>query len=322
MPGTWPKYPPGLPIPPLHNTRITIESIPPLGELPTGTSQPSSSKTTPSPPFIPSAHKDELRNERWVGLGPPRFSSYHYRKKKKKPVLSCGIICFFKDGTPRPSEDDIQVLLVRRKDSMSYVEFIRGKYKPSDPLYIRSLVRGMTVKEHNKLLTLSFYELWTDMWVTKKVYSHRQEYEKSYRRFKECIGGVRAYIRTIIHKNVDPEWTFPKGRPHSNERDIDCAMREFEEETGIKSTRLCMISEKSLKEVYTGTNGIVYETHYFIATVDEDSPSVKSTNRHQIEEVSDVAWISPKEIREKMRTTYLSKEIILREAIEHFLMKS
>lgn len=247
---------------------------------------------------------------------------YHYRKRKKQPVLSCGIICFYDDGITERREDNVRVLLVRRKDSMSYVEFIRGKYKPSDPLYIRSLIRGMTAEEHNKILTMSFYELWTDMWVTKTIQSHRQEYDKSYRRFKECIVGVREYIRTLRDPNVDPEWTFPKGRPQCGERDIDCAKREFEEETSIARSRLRIFSNAPLKEVYTGTNGIVYETHFFIATVDEESPSVNPTNRHQIEEVSDVAWISPSEIRTKMRTTYLSKEIVLREAIEQFLMKT
>lgn len=321
---SWPKYPPGLPIPSYENVRNTSGSIPPLPELPgiIDISDTRSTTTTPSPPFIPSTNRDALRNDRWGGLGMSHAGVYHYRKRKKQPVLSCGIICFYKNGTTAYKEDNVKVLLVRRKDSMSYVEFIRGKYKPSDPLYIRSLVRGMTAEEHHKILTMSFYELWTDMWVTKTIHSHRQEYDKSYRRFKECIMGVRDYIRTLRDPNVDPEWTFPKGRPQSDECDIDCAKREFEEETGIDKTRLHIFSNMPLKEVYTGTNGIVYETHFFIATVDEEFPSINPANRHQIEEVSDVAWISPSEIRTKMRSTYLSKEIVLREAIEQFLMKT
>lgn len=325
MSRSWPKYPPGLPIPPPENVRHGDEGIPPLPELPKHTDDTTNDtkSTTPSPPFVPSSHKDLLQNERWGGLGMSHAGVYHYhRKRKKQPVLSCGIICFYDDGVTERREDTVKVLLVRRKDSMSYVEFIRGKYKPSDPLYIRSLVRGMTADEHKKILTMTFYELWTDMWVTKTIQSHRQEYDKSHRRFKECVADVRDYIRTLRDTNVDPEWTFPKGRPQGGERDIDCATREFEEETGIDKSRLRIYPDMKLKEVYTGTNGIVYETHFYIATVDEASPCINPENRHQIEEVSDVAWISPSEIRTKMRSTYLSKEVVLREAIEQFLMKT
>ena len=83
-----------------------------------------------------------------------------------------------------------------------------------------------------------------------------------------------------------------------------------------------MISDTPLREVYTGTNGIVYETHLYIATVDVKTPCIKPNNRYQTEEVSDIAWVSPRDIRTKMRSTYLSKEIVLREAIEQFLIKS
>ena len=32
----------------------------------------------------------------------------------------------------------------------------------------------------------------------------------------------------------EPEWEFPKGRINSNEKHLECSIREFEEETGIK----------------------------------------------------------------------------------------
>ena len=234
MKRSWPKYPPGLPIPP-ENTRVTSDGILPLPVLPDisgSVLRPTdSTTTTPSPPFVPSTvQRDMIHNDRWGGLGASHSNIYYYRKRKKQPVLSCGIICFFDDGVSIRTDEDTKVLLVCRKDSMSYVEFIRGKYKPSDPLYIRSLVRAMTVDEHNKILVSSFYELWTNMWVTKRINTHRQEYDKSYRRFKECVEDVRDYIRTLTNTNIDPEWTFPKGRPHCGESDIVCAKREFEEE--------------------------------------------------------------------------------------------
>jgi len=285
------------------------------------TTAPAAAPATTTPPFVPTSHRNEIPNTRWVDLGVPMIPrSGLYKKKKKTPLLSCGIICFYEDGSRR--EKNAKVLLVRRKDSMSYVEFVRGKYKPSDPLYIRSLIRGMTKKEHDTILKHSFYDIWSTMWATRNIRHHRQEYEKSKRRFEECIQTVREYIGTLTHTNTEPEWTFPKGRPHKGERDIDCALREFEEETGIPKSRLQILSPMPLKEVYTGSNGIIYETHLYIATTDESSPIVDPSNLSQISEVSGVEWIPQENILEKMRSSYLSKEVILREAINHFLIRT
>lgn len=205
---------------------------------------------------------------------------------------------------------------------MSYVEFIRGKYKPSDPLYIRSLLRGMTYYEHERILTRTFQELWTEMWVTKNVITHRQEYEKSRRRFVECIDDVRRYIPSIKSPKEEPEWTFPKGRPQSGESDRACAIREFEEETGMSREHIHILSEHPYRELYTGTNGIVYENHLYLASTIIQQVGVDSSNEIQCAEVSDVKWISPEEANEKMRQTYPSREVILQDAIHQFLMKT
>jgi 8-oxo-dGTP pyrophosphatase MutT (NUDIX family) len=37
---------------------------------------------------------------------------------------------------------------------------------------------------------------------------------------------------------MEPEWGFPKGRRNYNEKDIDCALREFSEETGYSKYSL------------------------------------------------------------------------------------
>jgi 8-oxo-dGTP pyrophosphatase MutT (NUDIX family) len=40
---------------------------------------------------------------------------------------------------------------------------------------------------------------------------------------------------------TETEWEFPKGRKNYQERDIDCALREFEEETGISKENINII---------------------------------------------------------------------------------
>ena len=69
----------------------------------------------------------------------------------------------------------------------------------------------------------------------------------------------------------ETEWEFPKGRRNSKERDIDCALREFEEETGINKNRISVIENiLPFEEIFIGTNHKSYKHKYFLAYMNED----------------------------------------------------
>ena len=65
----------------------------------------------------------------------------HVYKDCKQPVLSCGNLIFRKDG------EIPKILMVQRKDSLCYIEFIRGKYDIQDYKYIISLFNKCSFKE-------------------------------------------------------------------------------------------------------------------------------------------------------------------------------
>ena len=48
-------------------------------------------------------------------------------------------------------------------------------------------------------------------------------------------------LKDLIDKSTtrweETEWEFPKGRRNFKEKDLECALREFEEETGILSSK-------------------------------------------------------------------------------------
>ena len=53
----------------------------------------------------------------------------------------------------------------------------------------------------------------------------------------------------------EPEWGFPKGRRNYKEKDLECALREFEEETGIQKSSLTIIKNLNpFEEIFTGSN--------------------------------------------------------------------
>ena len=49
--------------------------------------------------------------------------------------------------------------MICRKDSLGYVDFIRGKYPLYNKRYIQNIINEMTIDEKSKLLRLSFKDL-------------------------------------------------------------------------------------------------------------------------------------------------------------------
>ena len=54
----------------------------------------------------------------------------------KHPITSIGIIAY------RSIEDEYQFLMIRRKDTLGYVDFMRGKYPIYNKLYLQNIIDG------------------------------------------------------------------------------------------------------------------------------------------------------------------------------------
>ena len=70
----------------------------------------------------------------------------HLFHQCKLPITSYGIILF------RKSESGLQYLMIRRKDSFGYIDFLRGKYSPYNIEHIQNIVKQMSVFEKQQLL--------------------------------------------------------------------------------------------------------------------------------------------------------------------------
>ena len=82
----------------------------------------------------------------------------HTFKQCKNPITSFGVIIF------RIHQNQRQYLMIRRKDTLGYIDFMRGKYSVSNQNYILNMLKQMTVQEKHKLMTYTFDELWKDLW--------------------------------------------------------------------------------------------------------------------------------------------------------------
>jgi 8-oxo-dGTP pyrophosphatase MutT (NUDIX family) len=217
--------------------------------------------------------------------------------------MSCGIILVNKSQLP--VENNLKVLMVRRKDSMAYTEFLRGKYDLDDPEYIRNLLSNMTSQEHQKLQSHSFEYLWRLHWGDD---NHSKDYESSIEKFGKLDF---SNLLKDLTSYTESEWGFPKGRRSFKETDLDCAIREFGEETDISREDYIICSNLTLKEVFTGTNGKPYEHLYFIGLLHNEIDVTKKLSDMQKREISAIEWKSVEECRALTRPHYIQRTELL-----------
>ena len=88
-----------------------------------------------------------------------------YSKKiQNKYLFTVDEIYKLKNLKERIDSYDIKYLLIRRKHSLNYVEFIRGKYDINNIDYIEKSINFITIHERNNIQNLDFEELWKDLW--------------------------------------------------------------------------------------------------------------------------------------------------------------
>ena len=242
----------------------------------------------------------------------------HVMHACKNPIISNGMIVF-KDGTEGAS-----YLMIRRKDTLGFVEFIRGKYPIYNQTYVQRLIDEMTVDEKHRLQTQTFSELWKNVWGDYLNSKYQNEEAVSCDRFNMLKSGIKmnrnsgSYytLNTLISNSstrwTEPEWGFPKGRRNYQEKDIECALREFSEETGYDETRLIVMQNIiPYEEIFMGSNMKTYKHKYFIAYMPLPD-QLPSEAIFQKTEVSKMAWFSYSECIQHMRPYNLEKINILR----------
>lgn len=236
----------------------------------------------------------------------------HIFHQCKLPITSYGIILFKK------GKNGYQYLMIRRKDSFGYIDFMRGKYSPYNINQIQNIVNEMSIGEKEKILTEDFYKMWIEMWGdNSKTQYKTEEYAASKKsdviKSGIMINNVCVTLKELVDKSTtcwkETEWEFPKGRRDNKEKDLTCALREFEEETGVPQTKITVIENVlPFEETFIGTNHKSYKHKYFLASLNENECLL---NNFQKSEVSKLEWKSLDECLEAIRPYNLEKKSII-----------
>ena len=234
----------------------------------------------------------------------------------KMPITSIGIIAFrFLDNVGESKK--IQYLMIRRKESLGYIDFMRGKYYLQNKNFIMNMLKQMTHEEKLKLKTENFPKLWKEIWGVGGGGMYKNEESISKEKFIILQNGVSSNneyytLSTLIDESFqydtwnEPEWGFPKGRRNSQEKDYNCAVREFCEETGYSSGNLHNIQNiLPFEENFTGSNYKSYKHKYFLMYMNYND-TLDSSN-FQKSEVSKMEWKTFDECLECIRPYNLEK---------------
>ncbi len=233
----------------------------------------------------------------------------HTSKQCPKPITSYGVLLFRVPGWNQAEallgggvtgleslKDKVEFLLIQRRDSIGFIEMMRGKYRLAEKEYILQHLGGMTAAEREKLLNTPFDTLWEDLWGPPQEGTHAYRHEKEQARGKlEALRAGTPSLAELIAQagppQPTPEWGFPKGRRDSNESEFACAMRELWEETNIREEAIHVIRGlEPLEEMFTGSNQVTYLHKYYVAyappgTVEDTYSAAAVVNVHIRREV-------------------------------------
>ena len=130
------------------------------------------------------------------------------------------------------------------------------------------------------------------------------------------INDENVTLKSIVENSKtewnETEWEFPKGRRNNKEKDLECALREFEEETGISKNKINVVENiLPFEEIFIVTNHKSYKHKYFLAYMEEENEEITDLEHYQITEVSKIEWKTIDMCLESIRPYNLEKKKLI-----------
>ncbi|MGZ8551556.1 MAG: NUDIX hydrolase [Chitinophagaceae bacterium] len=98
------------------------------------------------------------------------------------------------------------------------------------------------------------------------------------------------------------KWDLPKGKLDKGESLEECAVREVEEETGLKKIKLVAPLLITYHTYHEGTKFILKESHWYTMKTKGDQQLVPQTE----EDIHEIKWVKEKELKHYLKNTFPS----------------
>jgi 8-oxo-dGTP pyrophosphatase MutT (NUDIX family) len=249
----------------------------------------------------------------------------HTNKNCSEPMSSVGIVCIKLDNVLyntfiknlqhvsyynlnniimnnihkfKKYNDSIKFLLVNRRNSLNYIDFIRGKYNINDIDNINKMCSYMSSNEINMIKNKDFNILWSELWL-KNAFKKKYLEEMNLSKIKFNHLKTLGILDNIKTEYSSTEWEIPKGRKNSNETNLKCAIREFKEETSLSIDDYTIIScLDPIHDVFIGTNNKEYRHIFYTSLYNNNNNNDIIYKNNEIEEIR---WCSWSELNELIR---------------------
>jgi 8-oxo-dGTP pyrophosphatase MutT (NUDIX family) len=183
--------------------------------------------------------------------------------KTNIPITSYGIVLYTYE-----KDKYLKYLVCQRRDSISYIQYLQDLIEEKN---ILKYINLMSKEEKQRCLEYYYkndsHSIWKDLWINHKSKIYTNDYNRCTKMFQKNMEKYLEYFKDNSTGQNENQWFFPKGRIHKNENQIDCAIREFEEETNIDSENIYVNKNITFEEYYIGSNNLIYKTVYYIAYI-------------------------------------------------------
>lgn len=261
------------------------------------------------------------------------YKEGHYYRNCDQPLLSYGLCCFKK------IDENIKFLMVKRRNTYTYIEFLRGMYDILNVDYLQKMFTKMSIEEKKKILEENFKTLWNDLWLIENNLKNKNEFYKGIIKFNILKNGyyndeekIEVSLKYLIDnskKNYKmEEWYFPKGKKeiliNNVESDIETSLREFCEETNIDKELIKIHENKILEELHLGSNNKYYKTIFYLSEyLSDDLNEVINKFQNfkssfQKTEIGNIKWIDISELNNYFRDYEKSKYELIEKIKENF----
>jgi ADP-ribose pyrophosphatase YjhB (NUDIX family) len=143
----------------------------------------------------------------------------------------------------------------------------------------------------------------------KEIYFFNENEEQLFVYFSKLFKVIDAAGGLVKNKNAEwlfifrhNKWDLPKGKLEKNEAITDAAIREVEEECGIKGLSIVKQIPSTYHIYFINSKAVLKRTYWFEMDCTDQSPLVP-----QLEEgITDVKWLSKGELKKVWDNTYES----------------
>jgi 8-oxo-dGTP pyrophosphatase MutT (NUDIX family) len=202
-----------------------------------------------------------------------------------------------------------EVLAVKKRNTYAFVEFILKKHHRTDEKKILYLLNNMTYDEKVDLLSLNFGHIWHRFQLFNPdsltnppgMGLSPEDYEKykirKYNFERTFLTDKGKLLKRLISKsrNTTNNWELPKGRRNGPELELNCAIRETTEETGLYPVDYTLLVHEPLLKLVQATSFVRYESYYYIGIMEDHRYTPKFPERlssGKPSEIAEIQWMT------------------------------